>query len=72
MIVKPAEVFQLKAPTVIEVGGQADLALFDLETAHTITAEEFVSKGVNTPFIGATIYGQTVATIVDGQVVYEA
>lgn len=72
MVVKPAEVFQLKAPTRIEVGGQADLALFDLQTAHTITADEFVSKGVNTPFIGATIYGQTVATIVDGQIVYEA
>ncbi|MDR3190026.1 MAG: dihydroorotase [Lactobacillaceae bacterium] len=70
MNVKPAKAFHLDAPTVIAVGEVADLALFDLETAHTITADEFVSKGQNTPFIGATIYGQTVATIVNGQVVY--
>jgi len=46
--------------------------LFDLDTAHTITADEFVSKGVNTPFIGEKIYGQTTTTIVNGEVVYQA
>ena len=52
MITQPAKAFNLAAPTTLAVGEIADLALFDLETAHTITADEFVSKGVNTPFIG--------------------
>lgn len=72
MITQPAKAFNLAAPTTLAVGEIADLALFDLETAHTITADEFVSKGVNTPFIGETIYGQTVLTVVAGNVVYEA
>ena len=72
MITQPAKAFNLAAQTTLAVGEIADLALFDLETAHTITADEFVSKGVNTPFIGETIYGQTVLTVVAGNVVYEA
>ena len=65
-------VLKTNSPTTLAVGEIADLALFDLETAHTITADEFVSRGVNTPFIGETIYGQTVLTVVAGNVVYEA
>lgn len=72
MVSGPAKQFNLDAPTQIAVGERADLALFDLETAHTITADEFVSKGVNTPFIGEEIYGQTTTTIVNGEVVYQA
>ena len=72
MITQPVKAFNLAAPTTLAVGEIADLALFNLETAHTITADEFVSKGVNTPFIGETIYGQTVLTVVAGNVVYEA
>ena len=72
MVSQPAKAFNLSAPTTPAVGEISDLALFDLETAHTITADEFVSKGVNTPFIGETIYGQTVLTVVAGDVVYEA
>jgi len=70
MVENPVKTFDLQAPTTIAVGEVADLALFDLEEAHVITAEEFVSKGRNTPFLGETIYGQTVATLVAGEVVY--
>lgn len=72
MITKPVAAFNLAAPTKVAVGERADLALFDLERAHTIQADEFASKGQNTPFIGQTVYGQTMATIVDGQIVYRA
>ncbi|MDR3241605.1 MAG: dihydroorotase [Lactobacillaceae bacterium] len=70
MVENPVKTFDLQAPTTIAVGEVADLALFDLENAHVITAEKFVSKGRNTPFLGETIYGQTVATLVAGEVVY--
>lgn len=72
MIVQPREAFNLPGQSELTVGAPADLALFDIAHAHTITADEFLSKGVNTPFIGETIYGQTVLTLVDGQVAYKA
>lgn len=72
MVVKPQQAFGLRGAQKIAAGQPADLALFDISHAHKITADEFASKGVNTPFIGATIYGQTVLTMVDGQIVYEA
>ena len=72
MVVQPREAFNLPGQSELTVGAPADLALFDIAHAHTITADEFLSKGVNTPFIGETIYGQTVLTLVDGHVAYEA
>ena len=72
MVVQPRVAFNLPGQSELTVGAPADLALFDIAHAHTITADEFLSKGVNTPFIGATVYGQTVLTLVDGQVAYEA
>lgn len=72
MVKNPINSFNLAAPTKVALGMQADLAVFDLENVHQITADEFVSKGKNTPFIGETVYGMTVATIVDGEIVYSA
>jgi dihydroorotase len=71
MVKAPVEAFNLQAPVEVEVGQRADLALFDLNRPHTITADEFLSLGRNTPFIGETVYGMTVATIVDGDIIYE-
>ena len=50
----------------------ADLALFDLETPYQINAQDFLSKGVNTPFIGEVVYGQTRLTLVAGKIAYQA
>ncbi|WP_258088749.1 dihydroorotase [Weissella fangxianensis] len=72
MVVQPRVAFNLPGQSALTVGAPADLALFDIAHAHTVTADEFLSKGVNTPFIGETVYGQTVLTLVDGQVAYEA
>ncbi len=70
---KAAEVFGLTdAATKLAVGQPADLALFDIDHAHTIRADEFASKGSNSPFINWTIFGQTQATWVDGKQVYVA
>ena len=72
MVVQPRVAFNLPGQSKLTVGAPADLALFDIAHAHTITADEFLSKGVNTPFINETVYGQTVLTLVDGQAAYEA
>jgi dihydroorotase len=69
MATNPAEAFNVPAGK-LAVGEPADIAIFDTEHLHTITADEFASKGKNTPFIGAEVYGTTVATFVDGKQVY--
>lgn len=72
MVVQPSRAFKLPGNHKLTIGAPADMALFDIDHEHTVTADEFASKGVNTPFIGATIYGQTLLTVVDGQIAYEA
>ena len=67
---KPASVFGL-ATGVLKVGYPADIALFDLATVKEIREEGFLSKAVNTPFIGWKVKGTTLMTIVDGKVVYK-
>ena len=54
----------------IEQGEVADLVLFDLNSAFTVTPSFFASKSQNSPFIGETLYGETHTTIVEGNVVY--
>ena len=72
LVVAPARAFNLKAPTTLATGMQADIALFDLKHTHTITQNEFASKAINSPFVGQTVKGTTLMTIVDGKIVYDA
>lgn len=69
MAVKPAQAFNLEAG-VIEVGAAADITVVDLDEEYEIKAEDFISKGTNSPFIGEKVFGQVLATFVDGQMVY--
>lgn len=70
LTVKPAALFKLKAGT-LNVGARADLAIFDLENAYQVKSEDFASKSVNTPFIGKTLFGETLYTIYQGETVYQ-
>ncbi|TSI11476.1 dihydroorotase [Lysinibacillus sp. BW-2-10] len=70
MTVKPAQIFDLPYGT-MEVGASADLILIDLNKEQTIQAEEFVTKGRNTPFNGWAAKGWPVMTIFEGNIVYE-
>ncbi len=69
MAVQPAALFGLNAGQLTD-GAPADLTLFDLTTPFTINADDFLSKGHNSPFIGEQALGKTVRTIVSGQDVY--
>ena len=53
-------------------GAPGDLTLFDPQTPFRISAEALKSQGKNTPFIGHELQGRVRATIVAGNVVYEA
>lgn len=68
---QPAAVFNLKDAGHLEPGKPADLAIFDLKHQTKIKEEDYESKGVNTPFTGEKVYGQTLLTMVSGQIVYQ-
>jgi len=55
----------------MEVGDDADLAVFDLEHEFTIDKNTFKSKGRNTPFDGWKVYGETILTMMGGKKTYE-
>ena len=66
----PADIFHLPAGK-LEEGQPADLTLMDLDDEYTIDANDFLSKGKNSPFIGKKVYGKTKLTLVDGNVAYQ-
>jgi len=67
---KPAEVFGLPYGR-LEIGAPADLTLIDLHTEREVRADEFESKGKNSPFIGWKLKGWPIMTMVDGTVVWK-
>lgn len=66
----PAGCFQLPWG-LLEEGQDADITIIDLETEREVNAEEFASKGKNTPFKGWKLKGWPVMTIVSGSVVWK-
>lgn len=55
---------------ILGLGESADFAIVETEKKYKIKKDEFVSKGKNTPFDGAEVFGRVVMTIVDGEVKY--
>lgn len=53
----------------IAPGAPASLTVLDLERVETIDGRQFESKARNCPFIGQTVTGLPVMTIIDGRVV---
>jgi allantoinase len=51
-------------------GGDADLALYDLDRPWTVRAADLLTKHQWTPFDGRRVRGQVVRTIVRGRTVY--
>ena len=65
------KVFKLDNVGLLKVGDPADIAVFDIDHQDTVKADQFFSKGHNTPFIGDRVYGMTDKTFVDGKLVYD-
>ncbi|WEG72623.1 dihydroorotase [Vagococcus intermedius] len=69
LTIKPAMILNLPAGR-LEIGQPADLAIFNLTETYQIVADDFLSKASNTPFLNKEVLGQTVMTLVDGQIVW--
>jgi dihydroorotase len=70
MSTKPAEILGVDRGS-LWIGKPADLTIIDVEKEFEIQSEAFESKGKNSPFLGKKVYGQTVCTVVDGQIVWK-
>jgi dihydroorotase len=68
MTVAPARIMGLSAGTLAE-GAPADAIIVDPEARWTV--ESFESKSRNSPFIGRSMQGRVLTTIVGGSVVFE-
>jgi dihydroorotase len=55
----------------LKAGTPADVVLFDPNREWRVDPREFASKGKNTPLEGTTLQGRVVATLLEGQVVFE-
>lgn len=65
----PSRLFKRQTGT-LNIGQPADIAIFDITHAHAIS-EPFASKSSNTPFIGKTVKGETLYTLVNGEIVWD-
>ena len=70
LTIKPAQTFDLPYGT-LEEGSLADLTVINLDEEREIKAEDFASKGTNTPFLGNKVYGTPVLTLVEGEVKFK-
>lgn len=55
----------------LEIGSDADIVIIDPDIEWTPTADGFQSKSANSPWIGRTLKGRALKTIVAGKLVYE-
>ncbi len=65
----PARIFNLPGGT-LRKGSLGDLTLVDLEARHQVSRESY-SKASNTPFLGETLVGRVVTTIVAGAIKHD-
>lgn len=55
----------------MNIGDDADIAVFDLENKFTFDKNTMLTKGRNTPYHGYELYGETMITIMGGHITYE-
>lgn len=55
----------------LEVGGPADLCVFDPAARWDVTPATLASAGKNTPYLGQTLTGRVTMTLVGGRVVFQ-
>ena len=69
MSANPARILGIKKGN-LGVSMPADIAIADIDNEYTVNPEEFYSKGKNTPYAGAKLYGKIKYTILGGKTVY--
>jgi dihydroorotase len=68
---KPAQILGIEAGT-LAVDKTADICIFDPNQVWTLSEENMLSLGHNSPFLGWELKGKVTNTLINGQVVYKA
>ena len=55
----------------MEIGDDADFAIFDLDNEFVFDKNKMLTKGRNTPYDGWKLYGETQLTVMGGNITYE-
>ena len=71
MSTRPAEIFNLPGGSLRE-GAPADVTVLDLRALRSVDPTTFRSRSRNTPFAGMRLKGWPAATIVGGEIVWQA
>lgn len=66
----PARAFKLAGGT-LALGAAADVTIIDPDRENVVSAEGLSSRSKNTPFLGRTLHGKAVLTLVSGRVVHD-
>lgn len=67
---KPASVFKLPGGS-LKAGAPADVVIFDPEREWVYSRDAIFSKSKNSPYLGKTLKGAVIKTIVNGRVKYD-
>jgi dihydroorotase len=68
--VNPARILRLQRGS-LAPGAAADVTIFSTERRWTYDVNKSFSKSRNTPFDGASFRGGPIATVVNGQIVWQ-
>lgn len=66
----PAATFGLAGGT-LAIGAAADLVVIDPDRPNVVSTEGLSSRSKNTPFLGRTLHGKAVLTMVGGRIVHD-
>ncbi|MFW6147394.1 MAG: dihydroorotase [Thermodesulfobacteriota bacterium] len=66
----PAGILSIRGGSLAE-GKEADLTVIDLNREYVVAEEDFKSKSHNSPFIGWSMKGKAMLTMVGGRIVWE-
>ena len=67
---KPAAIIGVETGH-LDIGATADICIFDPNRSWTLSVDQLVSRGHNTPFLGWEFRGRVTHTLVGGELVYE-
>lgn len=70
LTVGPASILGLSCGT-LEVGGVADICVFDPHRIWRVGSESWLSRGRNTPYWGEDLRGQVTHTLLGGRLIFE-
>ena len=65
----PANILGVEGGSLVK-GSRADLSVIDPDEEYTLSEDDILSKSKNRPFIGKSMKGRNIFTMVEGKIVW--